>query len=195
MSSVMEVTGLPCNAMGGTAPCPACLPLTFIFLQASPLLFIMPLPGKEQGASKVLQGWTEPPPTPSRGVYPTTQPWLQCDAETHTACEGDTSPLSLIFPSHLRAHISQGLSRQTVDLQRWALREGTRNNRGAFHPALEQGQGLDKLPRSQPAMLGHPFSPSQSSGSEGKQCLLLSDLPGRCGRVRNQTFLSLSPVP
>ena len=88
----MEVTGLPCNVVGGTAPYPACLSLAYIFLQVSPLLFIMPLPGKEQGSSEALQGWMEHPP-PRRGVYRITQSWPQDDAETHAAHEGDTCSL------------------------------------------------------------------------------------------------------
>lgn len=153
----MEVTGLPCNAMGGTAPCPACLPLTFIFLQASPLLIIMPLPGKEQGASEVLQGWTEPPPTPSKGVYPTTQPWLQCDAETHTACEGDTSPLSLIFPSHLRAHLGQGLSRQTVAPPALGSSRRHQEQPWCLSPCLGAGAGTGQAPKVPTSHAGLSF--------------------------------------
>lgn len=60
-------------------------------------------------------------------------------------------------------------------------------NHSAFDPALEQG--LDNLTRSQPATPAYPFSPFEGSDSKRKQCLM-SDLPGRCGSLRNQTFPS-----
>lgn len=190
----MEVRGPPCNAVGGTAPSPACLSLACICLQASPPLCIMPLPGKERGASKALRGWMEPPL--QWGNLHNCTATAEGNAETCAAHEGDTHPL-YPWPSLLTWDSTsvEGCPGRVWHLQCWAIREGTRNNHGAFHPALEQGQGLYNLPRSPPATLSYPFSPFESSGSEGKQCLLTSDLPGRCDRVRSQNFLTLSPVP
>ena len=187
----MEVTGLPCNAVSGTTPCPACLSLAYIFLQVSPLLSIMPLSDKEQGASEVLQGWMEHPPAVGQSPQPQGggRKVIQLPRRM-------TRVPTYPWPSPLTwdPTLVKGCPGNLWYLQCWALREGTSNNHDVFHPALKQRHGLDNLPRSQPATPGYAFSSFESSGSEGKQSFL-SDLPGRCGRVRYQNFLSLSPVP